>query len=669
MSSNLTISYTSQTAAGTTPTGGPAADAPAADSPLGFLAALVDQLLSGGAQATSTTASTETGAGLSLPGLVDLAISSKTQTGTAPEPATPDLVADLSAQLDALKSQLADGAAPTPDQLRSLNASIEALTKAVDAPTTTIVSSTAAAQSPVGAPAITKADPLPTEQILQLLTSLGLIQPQEPTTDTASASTEMPAPAVPSTDAITALQDKLHALSQQLAATSPALAQNLEALAAKLDGAAANPQIAAQITAPAPSQDALTIAKIVRALLGGAPAQPVTPADDKPHTAPVNPQPSADAQDQLFQILTNLGVSAAPAPGTTPTAASDETPAVQPVTSAVPPTLVRLSAQLSQLSTELAASSPDLAKKLDAVATKLVSIDANTSLQAQITGAATDPDSAALDKLVQSLIDNKPIATPARTTPQIATTTDLKVPAAIIAPTSKSAKLDIDATSAPIATDDTAPRPIIKVTAATPADTVVADAAPKPEAKLVRDIADAVKADVATSTPTPVPTTAPAIQAPIARVLPAAYQPVANPINMGQVAFEMVHQISQGASRFTIRLDPPELGRVDVKMHVAETGAVNARLIVDRAETLDLFQRDQRSLERALAQAGLDSSKTSLEFSLRQNPFAGMTGGDQRPQSNPYASARFSSDETEEALPTVTLYRGTASAGGVNLFV
>ena len=70
---------------------------------------------------------------------------------------------------------------------------------------------------------------------------------------------------------------------------------------------------------------------------------------------------------------------------------------------------------------------------------------------------------------------------------------------------------------------------------------------------------------------------------------------------MAQVAFEMVRQVHQGQSRFTIRLDPPELGRVDVKMHVDATGNVNARLTVERSETLDMFQRDRGSLEKALA--------------------------------------------------------------------
>ncbi len=136
---------------------------------------------------------------------------------------------------------------------------------------------------------------------------------------------------------------------------------------------------------------------------------------------------------------------------------------------------------------------------------------------------------------------------------------------------------------------------------------------------------------------------------------------------MGQMAFEMVRQVHQGNSRFTLRLDPPELGRVDVKMHVDQQGAVTARLTVERAETLDLFQRDQRQLERALAQAGLDSTKTSLEFSLRQNPHSG--GHQQHQQQQNFGTPRFTlGDNDNSAMPAVTLYRGIASAGGVNIF-
>jgi len=153
----------------------------------------------------------------------------------------------------------------------------------------------------------------------------------------------------------------------------------------------------------------------------------------------------------------------------------------------------------------------------------------------------------------------------------------------------------------------------------------------------------------------------------------AAYQVPVQQINLPQVAFEVVRQVQAGNSRFQIRLDPPELGRIDVRLDVDRGGNVNARMVVERSETLDLMQRDQRTLERALAQAGLDTSKTNLEFSLRQNPF-GQQGGGNGHGDDKGTLLRNSGDvagavESVPELTTQTLYRGSTSASGVNLFV
>src|SRR5690606_4680760 len=110
------------------------------------------------------------------------------------------------------------------------------------------------------------------------------------------------------------------------------------------------------------------------------------------------------------------------------------------------------------------------------------------------------------------------------------------------------------------------------------------------------------------------------------RVIQAGYQTSQQQLNLPQIAFELARQMQDGNTRFQIRLDPPELGRIDVRLDIDQSGKVNARLVVEKAETLDLMQRDQRGLERALQQAGLDSAKTNLEFSLKQNPFAGQLG-------------------------------------------
>jgi flagellar hook-length control protein FliK len=74
-----------------------------------------------------------------------------------------------------------------------------------------------------------------------------------------------------------------------------------------------------------------------------------------------------------------------------------------------------------------------------------------------------------------------------------------------------------------------------------------------------------------------------------------------------------------GAKRFDIRLDPAELGRVDVNLSISDKGEVSARLVVDRVETLHLLQRDARTLERAFEQAGLKPSDSGVDITLRDN--------------------------------------------------
>lgn len=87
-----------------------------------------------------------------------------------------------------------------------------------------------------------------------------------------------------------------------------------------------------------------------------------------------------------------------------------------------------------------------------------------------------------------------------------------------------------------------------------------------------------------------------------------------------QVAFELGRAANQGLNRISMQLHPAELGRVDVRIEVAQDGRAIATVVVDRPETLDALQRDARSLERALSDAGLQADSGSLNFSLRQDP-------------------------------------------------
>jgi flagellar hook-length control protein FliK len=98
--------------------------------------------------------------------------------------------------------------------------------------------------------------------------------------------------------------------------------------------------------------------------------------------------------------------------------------------------------------------------------------------------------------------------------------------------------------------------------------------------------------------------------------------PQAVAVPLAGVAVEIATQALADKHRFEIRLDPPELGRIDVRLDVDADGNVTSRLTADRVETLDLLRRESAQLERALQQAGLKTSDNALEFSLRQQAFA-----------------------------------------------
>jgi len=92
-----------------------------------------------------------------------------------------------------------------------------------------------------------------------------------------------------------------------------------------------------------------------------------------------------------------------------------------------------------------------------------------------------------------------------------------------------------------------------------------------------------------------------------------------------QLAVQIASQFRNGSSKFDIRLDPPELGRIEVQLEVAKDGRVRALVSADNQDTLDLLQRDQRFLQKSLSDAGLDVDQGGLEFSLNENgenPFA-----------------------------------------------
>jgi flagellar hook-length control protein FliK len=129
--------------------------------------------------------------------------------------------------------------------------------------------------------------------------------------------------------------------------------------------------------------------------------------------------------------------------------------------------------------------------------------------------------------------------------------------------------------------------------------------------------------------------------------------------NMPTLAVAIAARSQSGARQFDIRLDPPELGRVDVRLSIDAAGKTSAHLSADQPQTLDLLQKDASSLTRALRDAGLDVSQDGLNFSLRQQSHDGGAGD----RSNGRGTSRaFSLTATAaiDASPTSASWRGAA---------
>jgi flagellar hook-length control protein FliK len=92
---------------------------------------------------------------------------------------------------------------------------------------------------------------------------------------------------------------------------------------------------------------------------------------------------------------------------------------------------------------------------------------------------------------------------------------------------------------------------------------------------------------------------------------------IVSDVPLSAVPVEIGLKTLAGVTHFEIRLDPVDLGRIDVRLDIDKDGEVKAHLTVDRVETLALLQRDAKTLERAFEQAGLKPSEGGVDMSLR----------------------------------------------------
>ena len=90
------------------------------------------------------------------------------------------------------------------------------------------------------------------------------------------------------------------------------------------------------------------------------------------------------------------------------------------------------------------------------------------------------------------------------------------------------------------------------------------------------------------------------------------------PTVVDQVILHMNRNVKNGESQMSLQLQPSDLGKISVKLDFGSDGKVQGSVVVENPKTLEMLQKDSRSLERALQDAGLRAEPGSLQFSLSE---------------------------------------------------
>ncbi|PCI85637.1 MAG: hypothetical protein COB24_12265 [Hyphomicrobiales bacterium] len=127
---------------------------------------------------------------------------------------------------------------------------------------------------------------------------------------------------------------------------------------------------------------------------------------------------------------------------------------------------------------------------------------------------------------------------------------------------------------------------------------------------------------------------------------------------LNSMAFQIGKQFNKGNSEFQIRLDPAELGRVNIKLTLKQGGDVKAHMVTERNDVFELLQRDSRALEKALNDAGFEGKNIEVEVTLDQNAQNGGTFAESffdKATDNDQATAANANNDDETDEQTVEM--------------
>ena len=99
---------------------------------------------------------------------------------------------------------------------------------------------------------------------------------------------------------------------------------------------------------------------------------------------------------------------------------------------------------------------------------------------------------------------------------------------------------------------------------------------------------------------------------------------------------------------------------------IATSESLSSRVTADRADTLALLQSQQPQIERALEQAGLKTADNGLQFTLRDQSFAGQNNGG---GSQPRVAQLVIPDSTLSPVDATQIYTRSGLGSGIDIRV
>ena len=127
------------------------------------------------------------------------------------------------------------------------------------------------------------------------------------------------------------------------------------------------------------------------------------------------------------------------------------------------------------------------------------------------------------------------------------------------------------------------------------------------------------------------------------------------------------HAVAGKPETITVRLDPKDLGRIEVRLSFDDAGTLRAVVTADTPGALEMLRRESGDLGRALADAGLRSDAQSLRFDTRTP--GGNDPGQRQPGADPrQPQARQRRADTEyQGFAETPIYRPLRTSGRVDL--